>query len=114
MSRNRQSGWIGLPYTVSQAKTDDTPRGVFVGPARAVHSFQGCRSVGDTDTVRRSPGLPLLPQGIVHAVLLVGSSKINQPLRCTDSNSVWLKVRHYVDRPLAGFRLSFGISRGGL
>jgi hypothetical protein len=28
--------------------------------------------------------------------------------------SVWLNVRHYIDRPLARFRRSFGISRGGL
>src|SRR5262249_3523225 len=78
MSRNPQSGWIGLPDRLGQARRDDGPPGVFAGPARAVDISRGCRSVGDTGTVRRSPGLPLLPHGIVKDVPLVGSWKINQ------------------------------------
>jgi hypothetical protein len=38
------------------------------------------------------PGLPLLSQEMVNADLLVGSSKINQPLRCTASPTRKFKV----------------------
>src|SRR5262245_26681621 len=103
MSRNRQSGWIGLRDKVFEARRDDSPPGGSAGPARAVDISRGCRSAGDTDTVHRSPG-PLLPQKMVRAVLLVGSSKIDQPRAVPPSTAFWLNVWHYIDRPLTGFR----------
>src|SRR4030095_7762137 len=85
MFRSRQRGWIALPDRALQAKGNDIPHGVFGGPARAVHIAQGCRSAEDTDTVRKSPGLPLLLRRSVKVAFLVGSSKTSQPLRCTAS-----------------------------
>src|SRR4030095_6380348 len=61
MFRSRQRGWIALPDRALRAKGDDIPHGVSVGPARAVDTARGCRWAEDTDTVRRNPGLPLLP-----------------------------------------------------
>src|SRR6266496_2294565 len=70
LSRSLRSGWIGLLYKIGPAKTGDSARGVFAGPARAGDICPDYRPVEDTDNGRRSPALPPLHQLMTRGFLL--------------------------------------------
>src|SRR5580700_3138759 len=78
MCRSRRRGSIGLRDKIVRAKTDDSQRVVFGGPARAADIFPGCRPVEDRDNGRRSPALLPLHQVMARTVVRVGSCKAPQ------------------------------------